>query len=615
MYYKYADRQAKSILDWGAIANSVSSTLNEERVRREELKDQIDKESQELGNTISNSPQGQNTSLNEWAMNAASDMAEARLLQDRLLKSGQMSLRDYRISRQNLHDGVGNLHTLLNEYNAEFDEKMKRLNDGTSSKQEQFEMELIEGFGNFNNSSVYVDPTTFKVYVGKRRTDESGELLSGMSGDPSDYADISSLRNRLKVKRDRFDVAKNLEAGVETLGDEVQFMSKAGLYGTVSDITERKDLSDAQGEARSLYMRSESDYIDSMLQSPYNAGSILTDYVRTNPETGEEYNFTLDPEKAKDDPSLILLAPDPTNPSSGQLAPKLTEEQEKIAKTVLRDKFRIMLDKKVKVSGRYPAPSQAMTKQARGRRREADLMSNLAQLYYGNQEGMTSALQFIQGNNPNIMDISRTNEGVEFTYKAKGGDKETKFLPFRNADGTIMDQAQFLKGAAAQMFQIDDVDAALAQSQYDPSQLWAENVDADFSVMENFPELNMAKMGTGKDAINLLDYIKSAPSSIEGDWWNTEEDAAEWWANHLQEGISASLPASLRKGVNISAEGRTITMTTPSGEKVSYTIAENEDDPNESINKILPKFEEFYNKLASGGSKGGSLGVGSLDDL
>ncbi len=101
-YYKYAQRQIDSQINWAEIGKTMSETLKDEALGRERLKVQIDQASRQYGETLSDAPTGDYDAGNTFALDYASNAQEYRLMQDRLLRSGQLNLRDYNIGRQNV---------------------------------------------------------------------------------------------------------------------------------------------------------------------------------------------------------------------------------------------------------------------------------------------------------------------------------------------------------------------------------------------------------------------------------------------------------------------------------------------------------------------------------
>jgi len=131
-YYKYAERNIDAQINWSEIGKNVVDMLREEDRLREEKKDAIDQASREFGETLSNAPTGDFKSANEWILGYAADASQARLLQDRLLKSGMLKVKDYTVARQNLNDGTNQMFQVAKEYQEKASEAMKRYQAGES---------------------------------------------------------------------------------------------------------------------------------------------------------------------------------------------------------------------------------------------------------------------------------------------------------------------------------------------------------------------------------------------------------------------------------------------------------------------------------------------------
>ena len=101
-YFKYAERKATDEVNWSEISSNMVNTLNEAVRIREEKKAAIDAATNVLGETLADAPQGEHQGLNEFALTFANNAQEMRLMQDKLLKSGQISLKDYNIGRANI---------------------------------------------------------------------------------------------------------------------------------------------------------------------------------------------------------------------------------------------------------------------------------------------------------------------------------------------------------------------------------------------------------------------------------------------------------------------------------------------------------------------------------
>jgi len=388
-YYKYAEREADSYINWAEIGKNMSDMLANENKVREEKKAAIDQASREFGEILANAPQGESKLMNEWALKFGGDAQSARLMQDKLLKSGQLKLNDYLIMRQNVTDGTTNAFKLSTEYQEEFKTKWDRMKEDKSQDLEQFLMAEAEGFGNFTQTQLYINPTDGKVSVAYKEKGEDG--VYRMSADPSKFTDINSLRNRIKGQFDKYDVNTNMETFVAGLGAEVSAyqvaratLGSTGLISETLDIMQRDTfpqrdaLSIDPVKVKELYNKAvaggytktqqqwlqdqkslkgitttffeaETKALQSQLANPYNAASILTNALDICPSNKKLYTYTWDPKDAEENPEKILL----TNKSDGSPLPKFSEQQEADALQYLRTDARLRYDKKeeLKVTG------------------------------------------------------------------------------------------------------------------------------------------------------------------------------------------------------------------------------------------------------------------------
>lgn len=350
-YYKYAEREADSFINWGKIGSDISNMLTEQNKIREDKKAALDEASRQFGETLANAPQGDNKMLNQWALEYAADAQEARLLQDRLLKSGRLKVKDYTVMRQNINDGTKQAFSLVKEYQEEYKRKMDRFKDKISSGLELWTMKQAEGFGNFDISKLYINPTDYRVSVGmKEKKIVDGKEVYVMNPNPDTYVTVNALRNRIKSDFNRYDVPSNIKGIVDNLGVEINSVQQlASLYQTGSitetlDITKRKNLpADAKGVVMK-FEDAETKMLQAQLENPYSAASVLDDTVGVAPN-GKDYDYTTNEAEAKANPNLILLV----NSETGNPVPKLTEEQKKVALERLRLEARLQYDKKVEI--------------------------------------------------------------------------------------------------------------------------------------------------------------------------------------------------------------------------------------------------------------------------
>lgn len=417
-YFKYAERSAGSQVNWAEIGKNLTDTLQEESRLREEKKAAIDEATRQYGLTLEKSPQGENTTFNQWGLDYAADAQEARLLQDRLLKQGKLKLRDYTIMRQNLVDGTNQAFGLLEEYNAEYKQKMERaksMDPATRSQYlEQWLMAKGEMFANLKDSKLYINPTTFAVNVAKIKRENGVET---MSNDPDDFTTINELRNYVKAKYDYFDSDTYLTKQVGMLGTEIKTSiisgtsTKVGQKITLEDITER----DGAREAISAMIDT------AFAGAPTNMSSVLTNDLGKD-DKGNSFTFTLNKDQAgpqSDGFNYIYFNP------SGE--PEFTPEQEKAAKDYMLQKMSVMLTRKKDIDV-YTEPRPAASSggggggrrsgsgYSAGERQDASLGNLIGYLYSGDDQQVVKAIEGLEARE-DIEDIQRFSDrlAIKFT--------------------------------------------------------------------------------------------------------------------------------------------------------------------------------------------------------
>ena len=451
-YYKYAERQADSYVDWSEIGKNITDMLKTENQIREDKKAAIDKASRDFGEQLSNAPTGEHQGLNEWTLNYANDAQQARLMQDRLLKSGQLKLKDYNIMRQNINDGTSQVFNLSKEYQDEYKVKMERLKSqdpATASQElESWLMGTVEGFANFTKSKILINPTDFRLSVGIMEPDPENQGVMKLS---NNVATVNELRNRIKAKFDKFDtqtatqqvsgkLAEYITADIKR-GSE----TRAGYVMTVEDAMKRPGYQKALDEA-----------VNSYFTNPYNVSSVLTEDIGVD-KNGQAYTFTFNESEAKGKSNVIYLERD----ESGMPKPKFTKEQEDAVRAFMKGQIEQQIVHKEEIrpfqEPQKPQPQQWQYEVGRGKEAAKTEGNMLAKLYSGNSGEIQAAVDHFNGL-PNVKAVNRTADGVNVTLN----DGSTKTIRFKNPDGTVMSQADFVRAASKLLIGAEaDVNAVL----------------------------------------------------------------------------------------------------------------------------------------------------------
>ena len=357
-YYKFAERSAESQVNWAEVGRSVSEMLLEDAAVREQKKTAIDEASRQFGEVLSNAPTGDFKPANEWVLEYANDATQARLLQDRLLKSGALSLKDYTIQRQNLNDSTNQMFDISKKYQEKFTEAKKRAESGVAQDTEMWIKTQAEGLSNFTNTKAYINPTNYQVSISKlkRVVGSDGKEVLTMDDSPDGRMTINQLNNYLDIKLDKYDYTEAVSNQVNALGkflNTEQIARVKDIYRTygitnIADPTKRpkfgKDVTDEDLKNISVFEQWEKDTVAAQMANPFNQLSILTDALDIDPKTGEEYVPTFDANLAKTSSKYILIEDD----GSGMIQPKFTKEQQEVSNDFMSIMIRNFIDQESK---------------------------------------------------------------------------------------------------------------------------------------------------------------------------------------------------------------------------------------------------------------------------
>lgn len=319
-YYKYAERNADSQVNWAEIGKGVSDMIKEETDIRVQKRAAIDESTRQFQNKLAAAPQGEFQDGNKFTNNFAHDMMAQQLIDTRLLKSGQMKLQDFTLRRQNYIDGTNQLFDLQKLYQDNYKSTMEGVNNGDLQAMNTYNMSNIEGFSDFSKSKAIINPYTGIINVGMMKANAQGVMEL-----TNDVAPVNVLRGKILSKIPTFKVEEAMNNTVARLGKDIDYIYKAATTsgaGTVTKLLgigafedlkrehpEIKNLGDYKGvidNANSAIKKT----MDGYFADPYHISSVLTQ------NTGKYHfdSYTYDKDVAAKDPSKLLLK---INPNTG----------------------------------------------------------------------------------------------------------------------------------------------------------------------------------------------------------------------------------------------------------------------------------------------------------
>ena len=484
--YKYVERQVDDQINWAEVTSNLTNTLKEEGRVRQEKKTAIDDASREYAKILNNVPVGENTELNKFALNAASDLQQQMLMQTTLLKSGQLDPRQYTIMRQNLTDGTDQAFSLFQNYNAEYDKKMAMMDPNLppnerASAMQTWQMSELEGFGNFKNSKLVINPNSGLMSMAKMVPDPSftGEPANApMVPDMNNLQSVQALENRLKGTVTQYDVMGAADTYLDSLGEDKRAVITglgqkytSAVIKTISDATAKQkgswknmNLADLTAEAKrlgvdvddlkeiTLFSEAQDNWVKGQLGiGGTAAASVLLDYKSINPITSEPYKqlqwSEANEAKAALDSNIILM-----KNVDGRMVPDLSDDQQAEAERVMKTQINIGLDYEETLTTQKTGFEKSATneKADNAKKDNKAVVGNIAKLWYGDDAEVKTAEDYLKSTNPEIAAITRTGEGIVIEYTAASG-LPVQEIPFEQ-NGQTVSQEQFVEGNANYFF-------------------------------------------------------------------------------------------------------------------------------------------------------------------
>jgi len=418
-YYKYAERDATSQVNWADVSKKWTDQINQVATDRDKKRADIQKATDELTDSIINAPMGENEGVNAWYSNFADQSSEYLLDANRRLKSGDLKVRDYNTIMANMTQGTERMTGLAKDYSDNYTVKMERLKNDQSQQAEVAMMELAEGYANFTNTQGIVNPTNGMISIAKNDT---GETVT-----------IPQMRAYINMQYDKYDVDAALDKQVARLAADKRVIMSG-------------DVKTRESQLRAWNLAKDN-LLDAELADGLHVSSLLTEDVGG-------YNVVTDATKVGENDVLFVL--DPSQPSAGYRVPlygldlsnrteadldmifsadlddtqrsaliKQAEEQKGVARDWLNTDFERRLGViETPMAERTKGPTSEEIKQQKGAQRTVDVVTNIRKLHSlkpgESQEDVDAAISYIQQLNPNVRKIDLSDNQI--VIRMKDGD-------------------------------------------------------------------------------------------------------------------------------------------------------------------------------------------------
>ena len=415
-FFKYVGKADRGIQDWSKIGKDISDDLKKVTDDRQAKRAKIDKLTSDAVNEVNNVQLGQNKTFNQFLLNGSGQTKEFLLMQEKLLKQGVLKPQDYLNSRQIVSDDWANLSEAAKSFNTDYAESMSRLQDGKAAMQELYQNEKYDAFMNVQDKDVFINPVDGRMYL--TTTDGDGNI----ERDPASMLNVNSINARRKDKINKFNVQAEVQKATGALGEVVKALNADGV---ITRTDKRLNEMMLIGGVETTFDDAKNDIIDSLMTSPRNNASILTDDVGG-------YTFTEVESEAGG--KVIYLKEN----GMGLLEPQLNDEQLGVVRNNLDMEIEKQLGFEEKSS--YEADLRKRTADAdRAERRAArkskeedfsDVYGYAADLASGDDKGVNRVIQSLESTHPHLSIVPSEGEtpGYEVFDSKTGASKTIEII-------------------------------------------------------------------------------------------------------------------------------------------------------------------------------------------
>lgn len=346
-YYKYKSREGEDQVDWRGITKGISDDLSRIQGEREQKRVDIDNAVLTTLETIADKPLGTDAARNEITSDYAAQASAIALENQRLLKTGQMSLKQYNSVTNTAGSSTKKLFNLTRQYQENYQRHMDALKpdkDGLiqGSGLGALLRKQAEALGDPTNTKYYMDPQSGSAYIARVRkkgeATKEGANIRTIDGQAYSLMDVSTAQNIITMDVNRYQAEQVADRIAKAAGIVTEVV-KEGDVKTRTDSFNRIFQQDADGNIRvddkgnkvlSEIGEAVTSQIRASFASPMDYASMLYDTLNkpsiakndeggyTNLLTGDKYDGDV-----KD--AIIFKT------ENSQQVPVLTEAQEKQA--------------------------------------------------------------------------------------------------------------------------------------------------------------------------------------------------------------------------------------------------------------------------------------------
>lgn len=315
-YYKYAERDADSQINWAEVGAETSGMLLEVNRVREEKKDALAQAQRESLNNLMNSPQGKNQDLNGVVNKFAHDMMEQKKIDYDLLTRGEMSVRDYTLKVQNQMDGTKRLFDITKNLQDTRQSTLDGIADGTlSTAINVFNRGMVEEYQDMTKLGINVNAPDGSINLGIYKD----EIVDGKTVRvlKDNIASTNVILGKVAQTVPAFDINKANADYTKGLGSKKDYWYNAATTtgaGTITELTGVQFLENLTRPEDIAIVKNINESINNQIGYYFADENKLFDVLGDKLGKYNENSFTFNRDIADADENRILVT---VNPSTG----------------------------------------------------------------------------------------------------------------------------------------------------------------------------------------------------------------------------------------------------------------------------------------------------------
>ena len=418
-FYKYKSREGEDQVDWRGITKGISDDLSRIQGEREQKRVDIDNAVLTTLETIADKPLGTDAARNEITSDYAAQASAIALENQKLLKTGQMSLKQYNSVTNTAGSSTKKLFNLTRQYQENYQRHMDALKpdkDGLiqGSGLGALLRKQAEALGDPTNTKYYMDPQSGSAYIARvlrdGETAKEGANFRLIDGEAYSLMDVSTAQNIITMDVNRYQAEQVADRIAKAAGIVTEVVMKDGVKTLTNSFDRMYQIDDKGNKVLSEIGEAVTSQIRASFASPMDYASMLYDTlnkpsIAKNDDGG--YNDLLTGKVYEGDVKDAIIF----KTENSQQVPVLTEAQEKQAQegvlNIIRSKMGITetamremgMDEAQKEAARLARERLKFRKdeKKKGQAGEKSIATNMTKLFFGTEEQADAAANFIRG--------------------------------------------------------------------------------------------------------------------------------------------------------------------------------------------------------------------------